>query len=166
MATPAGILSTRPESAIDGAFLFTLFESVKGPDIARMPVDDRMKVQLLHMQYTAMTQSYRTSFATEAFNIITMDNTPVGRLITEAIKGCIHIIYIALLPAWRHRGISSQLMRALLAEAQARHLPCEATVALDNIASLRLWTGLGFTEQSRDTANVILRWSPLSPNPV
>lgn len=165
VTTPAGILSTRPEAAIDEAFLFTLFESVKGPDIARMPVDDHLKLQLLHMQYTAMTQSYRTSFTTEAFNIITMDNTPIGRLITEETDNCICIVYIALLPAWRHRGISSQLMSALLMEAQARHLPCEAMVALDNIPSLRLWAGLGFTEQSRDTANVILRWYPPPPNP-
>jgi GNAT superfamily N-acetyltransferase len=165
VATPAGILSTRPEAPIDEAFLFTLFESVKGPDIARMPVDDHMKLRLLQMQYTAMTQSYRKSFTTEAFNIITLDNTPIGRLIVEETNNCICIVYIALLPAWRHRGIGSQLMRALLTEAQARHLPCEATVALDNIPSLRLWVGLGFTEQSRDTANVILRWRPPLPDP-
>jgi GNAT superfamily N-acetyltransferase len=164
VATSAGILSTRPETSLDEPFLFTLFESVKGPDVARMPVDDRIKAQLLYMQYNAMTQSYQASFTVEAFNIITISDIAIGRLITDATKGCIYIVYIALLPAWRHRGIGSLLVRALLTAAQAKHLPCEAMVALDNIPSLRLWAGLGFTEQSRDTANVILRWGPPPPD--
>jgi GNAT superfamily N-acetyltransferase len=110
------------------------------------------------MQYDAMRQSYRTSFATSAFNIVMMDDAPIGSLITNATNDCISVVYIALLPVWRRRGISSALIRLILIEARTRDLSCEATVAVDNIASLRLWAGLGFTEASRDAANVVLRW--------
>jgi GNAT superfamily N-acetyltransferase len=156
VVTPNGILSTRPEAPADDGFLFTLFESVKGPDFAELP--DPLKVQLLRMQYDAMRQSYRTSFATSAFNIVMMDDAPIGSLITNATNDCISVVYIALLPVWRRRGISSALMRLILFEARTRDLSCEATVAVDNIASLCLWAGLGFTETSRDAANVVLRW--------
>ena len=157
-------MSIRPEAATDEGFLFTLFESVKGPDFVGLPVP--LKTQLLQMQYSAMRESYRTSLTTGSFNIVMMDDAPIGSLITNATNDCISVVYIALLPVWRRRGISSALMRLILFEARTRDLSCEATVAVDNIASLRLWAGLGFTEMSRDAANVILRWQCSSSDPV
>jgi GNAT superfamily N-acetyltransferase len=160
VVTPSGILSTRPEAPADEGFLFTLFESVKGPEFAGLPV--LLKTQLLRMQYSAMRQSYLTSFTTGAFDIVMMDDTPIGSLIINATNDCISVVYIALLPAWRGRGISSTLMRLIQIEASTRDLSCEATVAVDNVASLRLWAALGFTETSRDAANVVLQWRPSS----
>jgi ribosomal protein S18 acetylase RimI-like enzyme len=160
VVTAHGALSTRMEAAADEAFLFSLFESVKGPLFARMPVDDDMKVRLLHMQFRAMTQSYRASCPDGAFQIVTIDDVPIGQLITDRAGDRIYIVYIALLPSWRHRGIGSALMGALLDRAQAHDLGCEATVAVDNIPSLRLWEGLGFAERTRDAVNIILEWWP------
>ena len=161
VVTPHGLLATRQEAATDETFLFSLFESVKGPDFARMPVDDRMKTQLLRMQYSAMTQSYRASFPDASFAIITMDGAPIGRLITDVTQDRLHIVLVAFLPDWRHRNLGSALMRQVLTQARTRGLTCEATVALDNIPSRRLWARLDFIERSRDAANVILirSWS-------
>jgi ribosomal protein S18 acetylase RimI-like enzyme len=158
VVTARGVLSTRPEVAADEAFLLKLFESVKGPLFARMPVDDDMKARLLDMQFRAMTLSYRASSPSGAFRIVTMDDAPIGQLITHIADDRVHVVYIALLPSWRHRGIGSALIRALLDKALAHDLGCEVTVALDNIPSLRLWAGLGFAEQTRDAANVVLEW--------
>jgi ribosomal protein S18 acetylase RimI-like enzyme len=163
VVTAHGALSTRPETATDEAFLFSLFESVKGPMFARMSVDDEMKARLLHMQFRAMTQSYRASCPTGAFQIVTLDGAPIGQLITDIAADRIYVVYIALLPSWRDRGIGSALMRALLTRAQALDLGCEATVALGNIPSLRLWAAFGFVERTRDAANVILEWRPSAP---
>jgi ribosomal protein S18 acetylase RimI-like enzyme len=156
--TVHGVLSTRLEVAADEAFLLRLFESVKGPLFARMPVDDVMKARLLDMQFRAMMQSYRASCPSGAFQIVTMDDAPIGQLIAHIAADRVYVVYIALLPSWRRRGIGSALIRALLDEAQADDLGCEATVALDNIPSLQLWAGLGFAERTRDAANVILEW--------
>jgi RimJ/RimL family protein N-acetyltransferase len=35
---------------------------------------------------------------------------------------------------------------------------CEATVAPDNLASLRLWSRLGFSERTRTGTDLILEW--------
>jgi ribosomal protein S18 acetylase RimI-like enzyme len=119
-----------------------------------------MKAQLLDMQFRAMTQSYRTAFPAAAFAIVTMDDVPIGQLILDTAEDRIHVVYIALLAIWRRRGIGSALLRAVLAKARALDLPCEATVAVDNVPSLRLWAALGFTEQTCDTANIVVKWWP------
>jgi ribosomal protein S18 acetylase RimI-like enzyme len=164
VVTAHGVLSTRPEAGKDEAFLFSLFESVKRPVLARMPVDDDMKARLLRMQFRAMTQSYRASCPTGAFQVVMMDDAPIGQLITDNADDRVYVVYVALLPPWRQRGIGSALMRALLNQAQALDLGCEATVAVDNIPSLRLWAGLGFAQRTRDAANVILEWWPSAQN--
>jgi ribosomal protein S18 acetylase RimI-like enzyme len=160
VVTSQGVLSTRPEAASDKDFLFSLFESVKGPDITRMPVNDVMKSHLLHMQYRGMAQSYRARYASEAFSIVIINGKPAGRLIMDVTDDRIHIVYIALLPQWRGRGIGSAVMRAVLARACVLRLPCEATVAVDNVQSLQLWAALGFIERARDATDVILEWRP------
>ncbi len=158
LATSDGTLSARPEEAADEAFLFSLFECVKGPDFALFP--DEMKTQLLRMQFHAMTQSYRRSWPAASCDIVTLKGAPIGRLITDTSNRCLHIVYIALLPSWRRRGIATALMRSVLSHADTLHLPSRATVAVDNVASLRLWTNLGFTERSRNSTDACLEREP------
>jgi GNAT superfamily N-acetyltransferase len=153
--TPDGPVSTRPEQDEDDPFLFALFESVKGPDFALLP--EVMKAQLLRMQYRAMVQSYRGSMPAACFDIVTLRREPVGRLITDASDRCLDIVYISLLPSWRGRGIATALMRCVLSHADALGLPSRATVALDNVASLRLWASLGFIERSRNDTDACLK---------
>jgi ribosomal protein S18 acetylase RimI-like enzyme len=156
--TPHGVLRTRPEAEADADFLFRLFDSVKGPEMASMPVDDHMKRQLLTMQFQAMTRGYRGAFPAARYEIIVLDDTPVGRLIINIEPGRAHIVYIALLPEWRNRGIGAALLTAVLAEPRRTGSVCEASVTLDNTASLRLWSKLGFVERERLATDVILEW--------
>lgn len=162
VVTRHGTLALRPESAADAAFLFTLHESVKGAELALMPVDETMRRQLLDMQFRAMTMSYRSAFPAGRFEIITLNAVPIGRLITDDGPDRFHIVYIALLPEWRNRGISTTLMESVLDQPRRRGIRCEATVALDNLASLRLWSRLGFTERVREGADLVMEWRPCS----
>jgi len=154
VVTKDGTLSTRPDQDDDEAFLFALFASVKGPDFALLP--EVIRTQLLRMQYRAMTQSYHQSWPDAAFDILTLGGHPIGRLITDTSDHCLHIVYIALLPSWRNRGLASALMRSVMFHADTLRLSGRATVAIGNDASMRLWAGLGFTEQSRSDTDVIL----------
>ena len=65
--TQHGTLRVRPETAADAAFLFALHESVKGAELALMPVGDPMRRQLLDMQFRAMTMGYRSGFPAGRF---------------------------------------------------------------------------------------------------
>jgi ribosomal protein S18 acetylase RimI-like enzyme len=158
--TPHGKISTRPETSSDTAFLFTLHESVKGAEFVTMTVGDPIRRQLLDMQFRAMTMSYRTNFPSGRFEIVILNGTPIGRLITDHTQNRFRIVYIALLPEWRRCGIAVALMTSVLQEPRRRGTRCEATLARDNLPSQRLWSRLGFTECARDDANLVLEWQP------
>jgi ribosomal protein S18 acetylase RimI-like enzyme len=160
VVTPHGTLKLRPESEADAAFLFALHETVKGPELAPLTIPDQVRRQLLEMQYRAMMASYRAEFPAARFEVVTLDEAPIGRLITDDSQGWFHIVHVALLPEWRNRGISTVLMTTVLAEPRRQGLRCEATVALDNVASQSLWSRLGFTERERDAINLIVEWRP------
>lgn len=160
VVTPHGVLRTRPEADADAEFLFTLYESVKGPEMASMPVDGRMKQQLLSMQFQAMTLGYRAAFPAARYDVILLNETPIGRLIINIEPRTAQVVYIALLPEWRSRRIGVTLMTAVLAEPRRLGAVCEASVAGDNTASLRLWSKLGFQERERLAADIVLEWRP------
>jgi ribosomal protein S18 acetylase RimI-like enzyme len=158
--TPHGMLRTRPETASDTTFLFALHASVKAAEFAMMQVGEPIRRQLLDMQFRAMTLSYRQAFPKGRFAVITLNEAPVGRLTTDSGADRFHIVYIALLPEWRQRRISTVLLTRVLEEPRGRGTTCEATVALDNLPSQRLWSRLGFRERARDGANLVLEWRP------
>jgi ribosomal protein S18 acetylase RimI-like enzyme len=160
VATRHGTLSVRPETAADEAFQFTLHESVKGAELALLPLAGPIRRQLLDMQFRAMTMSYRSSFPAGRFEIITLDEAPIGRLITDDRNGRLYIVYIALLPEWRNRGIGTALMTSVLDKPRRLGRTCEAIVAVDNQASLLLWSRLGFVERGRDDANIVMQFRP------
>jgi GNAT superfamily N-acetyltransferase len=158
IATPHGVLKLRAQTAADAAFLFALHETVKGAELA--PVPEPMRRQLLDMQFRAMTSGYQAAFPAARYEIVTLDDAPVGRLITDTSGGCFHIVHIAVLPDWRNRGICTALMTAVLDEPRRQGMRCEATVAPDNTPSLRLWSRLGFAERERTDVEFILEWRP------
>jgi ribosomal protein S18 acetylase RimI-like enzyme len=160
VTTQLGLLRTRPQTDADESFLSHLFESVKGADFAQMPISPAAQLHLLQMQYHAMNESYRASYPDAAFEIITLDDMPIGRLICDAMKDRLQVVYIAFVTDWRHRGLGTTLMRVLLEQAESLHLDCQATVAIDNLPSLGLWAKLGFFERSRDAVNVVVVWQP------
>ncbi len=153
-----GMLRLRPEVAADAAFLSALHDSVKGPELASLPVGDPVRRQLLDMQYRAMTESYHAAFRNGRFDLITLNDEPIGRLISDLNHGLLRIVYIALLPEWRSRGICTALMRSVLETPSRSVTRSEATVALDNPASLRLWSRLGFAERTRTETDLVLEW--------
>jgi RimJ/RimL family protein N-acetyltransferase len=158
VTTRHGDLRIRPETEADEDFLFSLFESVKGPEMAAMPADPRTKRQLLSMQFRAMTQSYRAAFPGARYDIVLLDSEPIGRLILHLSPAHAHVVHVALVPQMRNRGIGTALMAAILQEPRRRSAVCEAQVAIGNTPSLRLWKRLGFTERERSETDVILEW--------
>jgi ribosomal protein S18 acetylase RimI-like enzyme len=160
IVTPHGVLRLRPETAGDRAFLYTLYDSIKGAELALAGISGPLHRQLLDMQFRAMTMGYQSSFPTGRFAIVTLDDAPIGRLITDTDPARCYIVHIGLLPEWRQHGIGIALMTAVLEKPRRQGFRCEAIVALDNLPSQRLWTRLGFTERERGDTNMVMAWTP------
>ena len=159
--TSLGTIATRPETEADSAFLYALFETVRGPDFAALPIDP---APLLRMQFLAMTRGYRASFPQARFDIVTLNGDPAGQSIVDRTASRFHIVYIALMPEWRNRGLATALLSPILNEARHLGRPVEATAAIGNIPSLRLWHRLGFEERSRNETDIAVAWQPPPPD--
>jgi ribosomal protein S18 acetylase RimI-like enzyme len=160
VATPHGSLRLRPETEADAAFLFSLFASVKEPEMAAMAADERTKGQLLRMQFRAMTESYHAAFPGARYDIVLLGGAPIGRLILDLRPARAYVIYFALIPEMRNRGIGTALMAAALREPRRQGAACEAQVAIGNTPALRLWQRLGFVEREHRETDVTLEWRP------
>jgi GNAT superfamily N-acetyltransferase len=158
--TPHGTMTLRAETDHDGDFLFALFAGTKAPEMALMPVDDAIKAHLLQMQFRSMTMTYRQQFPAARFEIVELDATPVGRLITDVRADCVYYVDIALLPERRMGGLATALMQAVLEEPKQLGVPGRVQVLAANIASLRLCQKLGMTVRGQTPPFVELEWRP------
>ena len=123
VATPHGTLTLRPETESDAAFAFHLFASTKAEETALMPLDDPGKAFLLRMQFRSMTETYRREFPNARFEIVELDRTPIGRLVTDVQADCVYYVDIAVLPERQGGGIATALMTAALEEPRRLGLP-------------------------------------------
>jgi ribosomal-protein-alanine N-acetyltransferase len=71
---------------------------------------------------------------------------PIAYCSAWVLPGELHINNLAVLPAWRRQGLARQLLRAVLAAAEAGGASrATLEVRRSNVAAIRLYEGLGFT---------------------
>jgi len=150
----------RPESAADAAFLFLLFASARRDEMALMPLDEAGKQFLLNTQFRSMMASYRQEFPNARFEIVELERTPIGRLVTDVQADCVYYVDIALLPERQGGGLATALMTAVLREPRRLGLPGRVKVLSGNAASLRLCRRVGMTMRRDIPPFVELEWRP------
>ena len=157
IALPHGILGVRAE-ANDGAFLFDLHAAVRADEFAAMPLDESGRAMLMRTQFRAMRAGYQHDFPAARFEIVTLNDEPIGNIITDVTDERVLYVDIALLPRTRRLGVATALMRALLKEPAGLGLPARVSVMAHNIASLALCQRLGFVPRATHPPFVELEW--------
>jgi len=127
----------------DLGFLYQVYASTRADELAPLDWNDEQKAAFLAMQFKAQHTYYQEQFPRASFDMIMLDGEPIGRLYLERREDEIRIIDIALLSAYRNRGIGSAFLEAVIAEAARIALPIRIHVEQFNPA-LRLYTKLGF----------------------
>ena len=102
----------------DLPFLSHLYASTRAEELAPVPWSDEQKQAFLSQQFDAQHQHYQKHFANAGFDLILLDETPIGRLYVDRQDDEIRIVDIALLPEHRGRGIGGHIMRDILDEAE------------------------------------------------
>ena len=95
----------------------------------------------------------------ETHRIIEVDGQPVGCLAVQWLPDQVKLNRVFLLPSVQGRGIGSQLVRQLLAQAQASHLPVRLRVFKVNPAQC-LWRRLGFAVVGETETHVLMEHAP------
>jgi ribosomal protein S18 acetylase RimI-like enzyme len=159
----ASPIQFRPVQDQDLAFLFRLYASTREQELALIDWDDAQKQAFLAMQFEAQHNFYRDRFASARFDLILRGEEPIGRLYVDRRADEIRIIDIALVPAYRNRGIGGRLLRELLDQAATARLPVRIHVERLNPA-LSLYRRLGF-EHIADNGVYYLMEAPVERDP-
>lgn len=153
---PTSLRRIRPD---DQNFLYQLYASTRQEELAVLDWDEAQKTAFLRMQFEAQHKYYLEQFTQAQFDIILLDEEPIGRLYVDRRDNEIRLIDIALLPTHRNRGIGSAYLARIMAEGQFASLPVRIHVEQNNPA-LRLYHRLGFREIEESGVYYLMEWKP------
>ena len=154
-------LRLRPAVAEDEPFLRALYATTREQELALVPWPDEIKAAFCDSQFTAQDTHYKKFFPQSRYLVVEIDAEPVGRLYVDHSCEEVSVIDIALLPARRNTGLGTQLMRDVMAEAQASGKSVNLYVDKASPA-LRLYERLGYQVVEDKGLDYFMRWTPAS----
>lgn len=137
------MITLRPITDDDQEFLYRLYTSTRAAEKELVDWTNEQWNEFLRMQFNLQHTQYMRNYEQPSFDVIMLDDTPVGRLYVNRVPVEIRIIDISLLPEYRNRGIGAGLMRNILREGNDRNIPVTLHVEKNNPA-LGLYQRLGF----------------------
>jgi ribosomal protein S18 acetylase RimI-like enzyme len=149
----------RPSGDDDRTFLKRVYASTRNDELALLPWSDKQKAAFITHQFDAQDAHYRKHYAAAAFDVIEVDGKPAGRLYVHRGPGEIRIVDIALLPAFRRRGIGTGLLRSLIDEGDGDGRKLSIHVEVNNPART-LYERLGFRPVDQHGLYVLMERPP------
>ncbi|MCA9441427.1 MAG: GNAT family N-acetyltransferase [Candidatus Omnitrophica bacterium] len=156
-------ISLRPVREEDGPFLLDLYASTREEELACVPWSQEEKRHFLESQFEAQQTHYQEHFSDSDWMVILQHKKPAGRLYLGRWEEEFRIIDIALLPAYRGKGIGGFLLAEILEEARQASKPVRIHVEKFNRAR-RLYLRLGFQAISDNGVYDFMEWNPNNGN--
>ena len=155
-------ITFRPEQAEDDSFLCRLYASTRAHEMALTGWALETQEAFLRQQFQFQTIHYHRYYPSASFQIILLDDRPVGRQYVDYGAVDILLIDIALLPEYRGVGIGGLIMHDLLEEAARTQKRVLLHVEPHNPA-VHLYQRLGFRvidePGNNPQMNLLLGWS-------
>jgi ribosomal protein S18 acetylase RimI-like enzyme len=149
------------ETAEDEAFLRQLYASVRAGEMALVPWPDDRKKVFLDMQFDLQRRHYRTHYPNAEFSVILVEGNLAGRWYLDRGNQGFLLIDIALMPDRQDQGVGTRLLKALLAEAEARAKPVRLHVESFNDRAMNLYRRLGFSPVEPCGIHWLMEWKPV-----
>ncbi len=159
MSAAAPAVELRAATAEDHPFLLRVYASVREPELEAAEFPREQWDTFVAQQFEAQSRHYAERYTETSFDLILVDGEPAGRLIVARWERELRIVDIALLPAWRGRGVGGGLLRALIAEAEERGVKASIHVEQFNPA-LALYQRLGFAAAGEHGVYLLLERPP------
>lgn len=147
----------RPPVEADRDDLIRIYEASREIELATVPWDAAQKREFAELQLTAQTNHYREYYPEATESIIEFDAETAGRLYVDRGPEQIAILDITVLPEFRRRGIATQIVRDLQAEARNSR-SIRVFVESFNAASAAFFTAHGFEPVGQEGMNVRFEW--------
>ena len=124
-----------------------MYASTREDELADVPWAEGGFDAFIRMQFDAQDAAWREARPAMAMSVIEVGGEPAGRLYVDTEPGETRIVDIALLPAFRGRGIGSGLIGEVIARAEERGATVTIHVERQNPAR-SLYERLGFEQIS------------------
>lgn len=161
----ASPLRLRPEEPADRPFLFALYAATREPELAATGWSAAQCTAFLQHQFAALTSGYMTAYPDADRWILECGGTSVGAVIRARTTEEHRVVYVALAPAHRGRGLGGILLRRLQQQAAEARVPLRLQAFVDSPA-LRLYRRLGFVETGTDGLRIRFEYPvPDAPSP-
>lgn len=128
---------------------------------------DQMKRSFLEQQFGCQTLDWNRNYPDARRELILVDGEPAGRLYVErfAADRDLRVIDIALLPAFRNRGVATRIFSDLFLEAEKLGWRVSIHVEQNNPAK-NLYTRLGFVPVTQHGIYILMqRAAPAATSP-
>jgi ribosomal protein S18 acetylase RimI-like enzyme len=149
----------RPVRDSDRDFLLALYGSTREEELAHVEWDTTTKAAFVEQQFSAQDAHYRGNYPGATLDVIEVDGAPAGRLYVHRGRSDIRIMDIALAPAFRGRGIGTELLHELIGEAEASGRKLSIHVEMNNPAR-SLYDRLGFRPAGEHGVYLLLERPP------
>jgi ribosomal protein S18 acetylase RimI-like enzyme len=156
---PGLSLTLRDGGNGDDDLLRQLFETGRGAPLLSCDLPPVLVDQLIAHQLVARQRDHARNHPLARRQIVLTGDGPVGSLSVDRTGEPWYLVDLAVLPTARGRGIATELLARLLAEAGAARVAVELHVDAENPAE-RLYRRNGFTETAREGPDLRLRWAP------
>jgi ribosomal protein S18 acetylase RimI-like enzyme len=138
-------VSLRPVGPGDAEFLLDVYGSTRADEMALVSWwTDEQRRAFLKSQLDAQRGEYEKRFPAADYSVILVDDAPAGRLWIARTPEQIRLLDIALLPAFRRRGIGATLLGRLIEESEETGRPLRHMVFELNPEAVRFYRRLGF----------------------
>jgi ribosomal protein S18 acetylase RimI-like enzyme len=142
----------------DLPFLEALYASTRQQEMAVTGWNEPQIAEFLTMQFRAQHEHYRHHYPGARFDLILTGDEPIGRLYWDEWDDEYRLIDIALIPAYRNRGLGTRLLRDVLDRAATAGKAVRIHVEHFNPA-LRWYQRLGFHELEDKGVYCFMEWN-------
>jgi ribosomal protein S18 acetylase RimI-like enzyme len=151
-------VTLRPVEASDREFLLGVYAASRKEELDQVVWPEGLREAFLLMQFDAQDADYHRTNPAGSFDVVEVDGRPAGRLYVDRRPGDLRVVDIALLPAYRGRGVGERLLRTLQEEAAAAGRKVSIHVEIHNPAA-RLYDRLGFVVVDEGPVYRRMEWS-------
>jgi len=137
-------LSMCPVKAKHTEFLFKVFTQSR-PDLALIDaVNDEEKATIIYQQFKMEEQQFIEMYPEGEFNIVMLNNLPIGRLYIHNGEKTDRILQIGLVEKYRSMGIGKKLVTRVTENALKKGKTVSLQVAWFNQGAYKFYEKLGF----------------------
>lgn len=145
--------------------LFEIYASTRVEELALVPDwPEEQKMAFLSQQFVAQHQYYQEFYKGAEFQLILLEEEVIGRLYVHWLYSPqeVRIMDIALLPAYRGRGIGSELIKVV--QQKGAEMGKTVTIHVEyNNPALQLYQRLGFQKIGEfNSVYYLLEWKPVA----